>query len=41
MMLEELGLVADDSSPQINGLITFAAFLVLGFLPLLPYLIGA
>jgi VIT1/CCC1 family predicted Fe2+/Mn2+ transporter len=41
MMLEELGLVVDDSNPMINGLITFIAFVVMGFLPLLPYVIGA
>jgi VIT1/CCC1 family predicted Fe2+/Mn2+ transporter len=40
MMLEELGLVVDDSNPKINGLITFLAFIMMGFLPLFPYIIG-
>jgi VIT1/CCC1 family predicted Fe2+/Mn2+ transporter len=39
-MLEELGLVVDDSNPMVNGLITFIAFVVMGFIPLLPYVIG-
>jgi VIT1/CCC1 family predicted Fe2+/Mn2+ transporter len=41
MMLEELGLVVDDSNPIINGIITFTAFVLMGFLPLLPYVIGS
>lgn len=40
MMLEELGLVVDDSNPMINGFVTFLAFIILGFLPLFPYVIG-
>lgn len=39
MMLEELGLAVDDSSPAINGAVTFVAFVVFGIFPLLPYLI--
>jgi VIT1/CCC1 family predicted Fe2+/Mn2+ transporter len=33
--------VVDDANPKINGIITFIAFVVMGFLPLLPYVIGA
>ena len=40
MMLEELGLVVDDSNPLINGVVTFISFAVFGFLPLVPYVIG-
>lgn len=41
MMLEELGLVVDDSSPFWNGAITLLSFIVFGFLPLIPYIISA
>lgn len=42
MMLEELGLVDDDdSSPFWNGVVTLAAFVLFGFIPLIPYVIGA
>jgi VIT1/CCC1 family predicted Fe2+/Mn2+ transporter len=34
-------LVVDDANPIVNGIITFIAFVVMGFLPLLPYVIGA
>lgn len=40
MMLEELGLVVDDSNPMINGLVNFLAFIFLGFMPLIPYFVG-
>lgn len=40
MMLEELGLVVDDSNPMINGLVNFLAFITLGFIPLIPYFVG-
>ena len=40
MMLEELGLVVDDSNPLWNGIVTFISFVVFGFLPLIPYIIG-
>ena len=39
MMLEELGLAVEDSSPAINGVVTFFAFVIFGIFPLLPYLI--
>jgi len=41
MMLEELGLVVDDSNPFYGGVVTFVAFLLFGLLPLIPYIIGA
>ena len=41
MMLEELGLVVDDSSPFWGGVVTFFAFAIFGLLPLIPYIIGA
>lgn len=40
MMLEELGLVVDDSNPFWNGVVTFFSFVLFGFLPLIPYVIG-
>lgn len=40
MMLEELGLVVDDSSPFWGGVVTFFAFAIFGLLPLIPYIIG-
>lgn len=39
MMLEELGLAVDDSSPAINGVVTFFSFVIFGLFPLLPYII--
>lgn len=39
-MLEELGLVVDDSNPIIGGLINFLSFFILGFMPLIPYFLG-
>lgn len=40
MMVDELGLTTDDRNPWLNGLATFAAFLVAGAVPLLVYLVG-
>ncbi len=40
MMLEELGFDVDDSSPAVNGVITFVSFLVLGLLPIIPYIVA-
>ena len=40
-MLEELGLVDSDSSPFWNGVVTLGAFVLFGFIPLIPYVIGA
>jgi len=38
MMSEELGLAKDDSSPVVAALVTFAAFVLCGLLPLMVYL---
>ena len=40
MMLDELGMMKDETNPLINGLVTFAAFIVAGAVPLLVYLAG-
>ncbi|MBI2121509.1 MAG: VIT1/CCC1 transporter family protein [Candidatus Sungbacteria bacterium] len=41
MMVEELGIVEDRiDSPLTHGFMTFAAFLIAGILPLIPYLFG-
>ena len=40
MMMEELGYDVDDSSPAVNGFTTFLSFLVLGFLPIIPYVVA-
>lgn len=41
MMREELGIIEDEiKAPSIHGLITTVAFVVAGFLPLVPYLFG-
>ena len=42
MMVEELGLMPpdNDDSPMKNGLVTFAAFVLFGFVPLLSYVLA-
>ena len=40
MMIEELGMLKEQSNPLYNALATFVAFVVAGSLPLLIYLIG-
>ena len=40
MMLDVLGMMKDESKPQLNALVTFAAFVVAGSVPLLVYLAG-
>ncbi|OUS47573.1 Ccc1 family, partial [Ostreococcus tauri] len=42
MMVEELGLMPPDEtdSPAKNGLVTFCAFGLFGFIPLIPYVFG-
>lgn len=40
MMIDELGMMEDEGNPFINGLVTFAAFVVAGAVPLLIYLLG-
>ena len=39
MMAMELGLEINDDDPRINGLVTFVAFLIFGFVPVLFYII--
>jgi VIT1/CCC1 family predicted Fe2+/Mn2+ transporter len=41
MMVEELGLLYDDSNPIFNGLVTFGSFVVFGIVPICPYIYGA
>lgn len=40
MMVEELGIIQGEESPLKNALVTFAAFLVFGFIPVLTYVIA-
>jgi hypothetical protein len=40
MMLDELGMMEDESKPLINGLVTFGSFVIAGAVPLLIYLLG-
>ena len=40
MMVDELGLLRDDSNPLKNGLATFGAFAIAGIVPLLVYVVG-
>lgn len=40
MMIEELGMLKQQSNPMYNALATFIAFVIAGSLPLLVYLIG-
>ena len=40
MMLDELGMLKDETNPLVNGLVTFGAFIVAGSVPLLVYLLG-
>lgn len=40
MMLNELGMMEDESNPLINGLVTFGSFILAGSVPLIIYLIG-
>ncbi len=40
MMIEDLGMVKEESNPLRNALATFGAFVVAGSLPLLVYLVG-
>ena len=39
-MLEELGLIVDDSSPFWNGVVTLLSFIIFGFFPLAPYIVS-
>ena len=38
--MEQLGLVLDDSNPIANGIVTFIAFALFEFLPLIPFIVG-
>ena len=40
MMLEELGIVTDDSNPMWNALVTFISFILFGFLPIISFVVG-
>jgi vacuolar iron transporter family protein len=40
MMIDELGMLEDEVNPLVNGLVTFASFIVAGAVPLLVYLLG-
>ncbi len=39
MMTDELGIIEDDESPILNGLVTFGSFVVFGFVPLLIFVV--
>lgn len=42
MMLEELGMVVEDESVALKcGIVTLIAFMVLGGLPIIPYIISS
>ena len=40
MMIDELGMMEDETNPLINGLVTFGSFVIAGAVPLVVYLIG-
>ncbi len=40
MMIDELGMMEDETNPLINGLVTLASFVIAGAVPLVVYLIG-
>ncbi|GLC30763.1 VIT1/CCC1 transporter family protein [Clostridium omnivorum] len=40
MMVEELGIIEEKESPIKNALVTFASFLVFGFIPLITYVVS-
>mmetsp|Transcript_75 Transcript_75/g.10 ORF Transcript_75/g.10 Transcript_75/m.10 type:complete len:138 (+) Transcript_75:563-976(+) len=40
MMVEELGLIADEENPVKNAIVTFLAFCLFGAIPILPYIVG-
>ena len=40
MMVEELGIIEDDSSPLKNAVVTFISFIIFGFIPLLTYVVS-
>ena len=38
MMVEELGILHSDEDPTKNAIVTFFAFVIFGFMPVLPYI---
>lgn len=40
MLVEELGIVADEESPFINCVVTFFSFGIFGLMPLLPLIVA-
>ena len=40
MMLNELGMMEDESNPLVNGLVAFGSFVLAGAVPLIIYLVG-
>lgn len=40
MMIDELGMMEDESNPLVNGLVTFGSFVIAGAVPLIIYLLG-
>ncbi len=40
MMIDELGMMEDETNPLINGMVTFGSFVIAGAVPLAVYLIG-
>lgn len=40
MMVEELGIIQEEESPLKNALVTFAAFITFGFIPVVTYVIS-
>lgn len=41
MMVEELGLIADEEDPTKNALVTFFSFCFFGIIPLSPYVVSS
>lgn len=40
MMVEELGIIEETDNPMKNALVTFFSFIICGFFPVIPFLIG-
>ncbi len=39
MMVEELGLIYDDSNPVLNAIVTFCSFVLFGTIPIFPFFV--
>jgi VIT1/CCC1 family predicted Fe2+/Mn2+ transporter len=39
MMIEELGLIYDDTNPILNAVVTFFSFVLFGSIPILPFFV--